>query len=168
MQGYIQKCLVEPIRRLLPFIIALMTLLASVSSNATILAEALLDESAPGGPKLTFRLKNSSDQIVRFPRGLTPWSETVWNGFVLLGVDPGADHTLIPKANALRNPTGILEIGPNAESHGEILLTKVFPTIVQQLRQGNIILFWSYNPISPPGIEITPTGGWFLLKQRHD
>jgi len=150
------------------FAMVLLCFALSWHAHAAISVESALEESAPEGAVIAFRLTNDSSRTVKIARGLAPWSGTAWNGFLLLAVEGGATQKQLRMIYPIVDPVGSFEIGPRESIRGTLRLSTLIPSIDSALRRGDVILFWSYHPLKSDEIEITSNGGWFLLKQQRE
>ena len=126
----------------------------------------MLQELGQKEYELQFKMVNESDKAISLSLGLLPWTQSVWNGLILIAVEAGGKQELLPRNYHFSNPVGHIEISPKQEVTGVISLTNAFPSLNNVLSHSDVLIFWSYQLPKQNEMVFKRSGGWVLIKKK--
>lgn len=159
---------VKNVRWLICFL-GVMTLLCNTAyAERSIRVEVQVSDGQKSDSQLTLDLKNTGTETISFNIGNLPWSGTIFSGFRLFVVPMNVNSSPLRRAHSLRNPIGKTEILPNKQLSGAIDLNKEFPELRQARKKGDVVIFWSYSPVTEDNQQLPPMAAALILKQHQN
>ena len=106
---------------------------------------------------------NSGQKAVRFHEADLPW-HPYSNRLVLALLSDDILKTPIERALIAADPIiGTVSISPGKSLTGEVNLRYSYPTLIRDLSKKDVLLFWSYKPVSIRGSEGERLGGFLVI-----
>lgn len=119
-------------------------------------------------PTLTVKLTNVGQKPLRFSIGAGPWAGEGQISLVAIKLPLGL---AIP--NELRTmidpPLGPMELKPAESREYDVPLRRLYPELADELkksRDGEFVLFWTYQLTTWDSMQSERVGGWLPLKAR--
>ncbi len=138
------------------------------SESKTMKREMKVTVEATGTParKLEMRLTNQSPGPITVFRHSLPWSSAY--SALVVAVEADAVGTVLDRSTPVDDPiAGALTIKPNETLTGQIDLDRRFPSLSHELKERDVIVFWSHQLQTTDGDPLPRTGGWTLLSKQR-
>lgn len=114
----------------------------------------------PNEPKLLINLKNEGLRAIAFNKWQLPWVDS----HSLLVAAVREDGVSLKKALMFDDgDREIVSLGPGESLEGTVPISIYFPELHRDLKQTNVILFWTYQMVLKDGSKLERSGGWFSI-----
>ena len=95
-----------------------------------------------------------------------PWIG--WYSIIILAVKANAPGTPLERFSPVDDPTtGTIVIKPGETLTGQLSLVKQFPDFAEAIKEGDVIVFWSYQLPVIEGDAVPRTAGYVLFTRTE-
>lgn len=114
----------------------------------------------PNDPRLRMSVKNEGHEVLTYYKWRLPWVES----HSLLVAAVRGDGISLTKAPMFdHGDVELVSLKPGESVEGTIPVTLYFPEIHRDLKQTEVVLFWSYQMVLKDGRKLDRSGGWLSL-----
>ena len=113
-----------------------------------------------GKYSILISLKNNGPHTLSVRNGQLPWGSP--GSMIVIAVNQ--DGKVLPQSSYIQDPLPFTEeIKPGKSLSGKFYLNMPYPDISEQLKKGDMSIFWSYQMELDGGGLLERAGGWLLI-----